>query len=108
MSRLCLSVGRDKVFIRENEVIACERRGRYTRLYHRYGQTDVKENLEDILREAGRLQYSHQSFLVDPARIFRIRAGECQVRLPEGGLMIIPVSKKYRETLLKALGGGKL
>ena len=36
-------------------------------------------------------------------RIFRLRSGECQVRLPDGKLMIIPVSKKYGEQLLAKL-----
>lgn len=103
MGRLCLSMGYEKIFLEEAELAVCERQGRYTKLYHRYGQTDVRENLDAILRQSSRLRYCHQSFLVDPSRIFRLRSGECQIRLPSGNLMIVPVSKKYNEKLLEEL-----
>ena len=103
MGRICLSMGHEKIFLWEAELAVCERQGRYTRLYHRYGQTDVRENLDAILRQTRQMQYCHQSFLVNPGRIFRLRSGECQVRLPDGKLMIIPVSKKYGEQLLAKL-----
>ena len=105
MGRLCLSMVHERIFLMEEELAVCERQGRYTRLYHRYGQTDVRENLDAILRQTGRMQYCHQSFLVDPARIFRLRRGECQVRMPDGSLMIVPVSKNHSEKLVKALYG---
>lgn len=105
MGRLCFSMGHEKIFLEEEGLAVCERQGRYTRLYHCHGQTDVRENLDAILRQAGGLRYCHQSFLVDPSRIFRLRGGECQVRLPDGSLMLVPVSKKHRDSLLKALWG---
>lgn len=105
MGRLCLSIGHERIFLMEEDLAVCERQGRYTRLYHRYGQTDVRENLDAILLQAGQMQYCHRSFLVDPARIFLLRRGECQVRMPDGGLMTVPVSKNHNEKLVKALYG---
>lgn len=105
MGRLCLSMGHERIFLKEEDLAVCERQGRYTRVYHRYGRTDVRENLDTILRQTGRMQYCHQSFLVDPARIFRLRCGECQVRMPDGRLMSVPVSKKYSGKIAAALYG---
>lgn len=107
MGRLCLSMGHEKIFLMEEELAVCERQGRCTRLYHRYGQTDVRENLDAILRQNRRMRYCHQSFLVDPARIFRFRRDECQVRMPDGSLMTVPVSKKYSGYLWEVLCGRK-